>query len=168
MRRPVQNDRSLRVVECARQQSQVDRCCVPSRHIYLRHRRFRRRQIDPRGRYALQGCGAPTDGCGRGPDAARPHRGPGTTRQDHRYRPVADRPHAALQPSDLYRLVCADPRLVRRAAGVPRTRLQARPLQLQREGRPLRSVPGRRRSEDRNALPARRVRHLRYMQGQAL
>ena len=49
-------------------------------------------------------------------------------------------------------------------AGLPevrRTRLQARPVQLQRQGRALREVPGRRADQDRDALPARRLRHLR-------
>ena len=36
------------------------------------------------------------------------------SRQDRRHRPVADRPHAALQPGDLHRRLLADPRLVRR------------------------------------------------------
>ncbi|MGY3421102.1 excinuclease ABC subunit A [Bradyrhizobium sp. F1.13.4] len=47
-------------------------------------------------------------------------------------------------------------------------RLRARPLLLQRQGRPLRSLPGRRRHQDRDALSARRLRHLRRLQGQAL
>ncbi len=45
---------------------------------------------------------------------------------------------------------------------------QPGPLLVQRQGRPLRGVPGRRAGEDRDALPARRVRHLRGVQGQAL
>ena len=60
------------------------------------------------------------------PAPARPHRGPGAHRQDHRHRPVADRPHAALQPGDLYRRVHADPRMVRRPAGIQGARLRAR------------------------------------------
>ena len=40
---------------------------------------------------------------------------------------------------------------------------QPRPLQLQREGRPLRSLPGRRPAPHRNEFPARRVRHLRSL-----
>ena len=47
-------------------------------------------------------------------------------------------------------------------------RLRARPLLVQRQGRPLRGLPGRRRDQDRDALPARRLRHLRRLQGQAL
>ena len=42
------------------------------------------------------------------------------------------------------------------------------PLLLQREGRTLRGVPGRRAGEDRDALPARRLRALRGVQGPAL
>jgi excinuclease ABC subunit A len=44
-------------------------------------------------------------------------------------------------------------------------RLQARALQLQRQGRTLRGVPGRRPDQDRDALPPRRLRHLRGMRG---
>ncbi len=107
-------------------------------------------------------------GAGAGAGAARPDRGAGPTRQDHRHRPVADRPHAALQPGDLHRSVRADPRLVRRTAGSAGARLQARPVQLQRQGRALRGLPGRRPAEDRDALPAGRLCHLRHLQGQAL
>ncbi len=56
-------------------------------------------------------------------------------------------------------------------AGLPGSqgaRLRARPLPLQRQGRALRGLPGRRRDQDRDALPARRLRHLRRLQGQAL
>jgi excinuclease ABC subunit A len=53
-------------------------------------------------------------------------------------------------------------------AGGQGARLQARAVQLQRQGRALRGLPGRRRHQDRDALPARRLRHLRDLQGQAL
>ena len=53
-------------------------------------------------------------------------------------------------------------------AGSARARLRARPLLVQREGRPLRGLPGRRRDPGRDALPAGRLRHLRCVQGQAL
>ena len=49
-------------------------------------------------------------------------------------------------------------------AGLPESagaRLQARALLVQRQGRPVRGVPGRRRHQDRDALPPRRLRHLR-------
>jgi excinuclease ABC subunit A len=53
-------------------------------------------------------------------------------------------------------------------AGGQGARLPAGPLLVQRQGRALRGLPGRRRHQDRDALPARRLRHLRRLQGQAL
>ena len=56
-------------------------------------------------------------------------------------------------------------------AGVPesaRPGLRAGPLQLQRQGRPLRELQGRRDPQDRDAVPARRLRDVRGLQGQAL
>ncbi len=50
------------------------------------------------------------------------------------------------------------------AAGIEGARLRARPLLVQRQGRPLRGLPGRRRDQDRDALFARRLRHLRRLQ----
>ncbi len=47
-------------------------------------------------------------------------------------------------------------------------RLPAGPLLVQREGRSLRGVPGRRHDQDRDALPPRRVRPVRGVQGRAL
>ena len=116
----------------------------------------------------FQGGLAPHHGLARAPGRARPHRGAGVPRQGDRHRPVADRAHAALQPGDLHRRLHADPRLVRRAAGGEGARLPARPLLLQRQGRALRGLPGRRRHQDRDALPARRLRDLRRLPRQAL
>jgi len=73
-----------------------------------------------------------------------------------------------LQPRHLHRRLHADPRMVRRPAREQGARLRARPLLLQRQGRPLRGLPGRRRHQDRDALFARRLCHLRRLQGQAL
>ena len=89
-------------------------------------------------------------------------------RQDHRDRPEPDRAHAALEPGDLCRAVHADPRAVRRRPGVAGPRLHPGPLQLQRQGRPLRELQGRRHPQDRDAVPARRLRPVRGLQGQAL
>ena len=152
----------------ARQQSEERHRRDPARHLHLRHRRVGRRQVDLPDRDAVQGGVAPHHGLARASGRARPHRGAGVPRQGHRHRPVADRAHAALQPGDLYRRLHADPRLVRRAAGGQGARLPARPLLLQRQGRPLRGLPGRRRHQDRDALPARRLRHLRRLPRQAL
>ena len=53
-------------------------------------------------------------------------------------------------------------------AGGAGARLRARPLQLQRQGRALRGVRRRRADQDRDALPARHLRHLRGLRRQAL
>ena len=56
-------------------------------------------------------------------------------------------------------------------AGVPESRVRGYkpgPLQLQRQGRPLRELQGRRDPQDRDAVPARRLRPVRGLQGQAL
>ena len=101
----------------------------------------------------------------RPPQADRGHRAP---RQGDQHRPVADRAHAALQPGDLHRRVRQDPHAVLEHAGSEGARVPARPLLVQREGRPLRGVPGRRHDQDRDALPPRRVRAVRGLQGRAL
>ena len=102
------------------------------------------------------------------PGDARSHHGTRAHRQGHRHRPEPDRAHAALEPGDVHRAVHADSRAVRRAAGREDPRLRAGPLLVQREGRPLRGVPGRRAREDRDALPSRRLRAVRGVQGEAL
>ena len=56
-------------------------------------------------------------------------------------------------------------------AGVPEARVRGYtpgPLQLQRQGRPLRELQGRRDPQDRDAVPARRLRPVRGLQRQAL
>jgi excinuclease ABC subunit A len=60
------------------------------------------------------------------------------------------------------------PRPVRAAAGIEGARLRPRALLVQREGRPLRTLPGRRAGQDRDALPARRVREVRRVPRPAL
>ena len=119
-------------------------------------------------RHALQGAGAAAQRRQRGPCPVRPHRRHRASRQGHRHRPVADRADAALQPRHLYGRVHADPRMVRRPPRGQGARLRARPLLVQRQGWPLRGLPGRRRHQDRDALSAGRLRHLRRLQGQAL
>ena len=71
-------------------------------------------------------------------------------------------------PATYVGLFAPDPRAVRRHARGPRPRLLARPLQLQRQGRPLRELQGRRDHQDRDAVPAGRLRPVRGVQGQAL
>ncbi len=98
---------------------------------------------------------------------ARPHRHR-ADRQGHRHRPEADRPHAALEPGDVHQGLRRHPRRLRADARGAHLRLPARALLLQRARRALRGVRGRRRAPGRDALPARRVRHVRGLPRQAL
>ena len=99
---------------------------------------------------------------------ARRARGRGGSRQGHRDRPVAHRPHAALEPGHVRRPVHAHSRAVRGRARGAHARLQARPVLVQRQGRPLRELQGRRDHQDRDAVPARRLRPVRGLRRQAL
>ncbi len=149
----------------AREQPQGRDLRNPARHVLLRQRRLGRRQIDPDRRDALQGARQAAQQFARAIGAVRAVGRRRVPRQDRRYRPVADRADAALEPGDLYRLLHPDPRLVRRAARGQGARLSAGPLLVQRQGRALRGVPGRRRHQDRDAFPARRLCSVRRVQG---
>ena len=151
-----------------RTQPEGDRRRDPARRLLLRHRGLGLGQVDagqrdpaPRGRQPP----APGEAAARRP---RRHRRAQPDRQDHQHRPVADRPHAALQPGHLHQHLRPHPPALRPDPGGAGARLQARPLQLQRQGRPLRGLPRRRPDQDRDALPARRLRALRAVPRQAL
>ena len=125
-----------------RAQPARDRRRVPSRRLYLRHRRERLRQEHPGGRDPLP-QGRPAVASGQ--TAARPggrRGGLAAHRQGHRHRPVPHRPHAALQSRHLHRRLHADPGTLRLGAGGTHARLQARPVLLQRQGGPLRGLSG--------------------------
>ena len=145
----------------AHAQPEGDRRRVPGRQARLRHRRLGLRQVDARQRDRLQGAREPAPQDAR--EAGRPRRGRGhrLLRQGDRHRPVADRPHAALEPGHVHRPVHADPRALLADARGQGARLQAGPLLVQRARRPLRDVQGRRPDQDRDALPARRLRAVR-------
>ena len=141
---------------------------VPARDVHRGHRRLGLGQVHAGRRGAVPGAGPRAHRLARDRRGARPRRGRRAHRQDHRDRPEPDRPDAALEPGHVHRPVRPDPRAVRRHARRPRPRLPARPLQLQRQGRPLRELQGRRDHQDRDAVPAGRVRPVRGVQGQAV
>ena len=89
-------------------------------------------------------------------------------RQGDRDRPAADRAHAAIEPGDLHRSVHPHPRAVLAHARCEGARLQARAVLVQRQGWALRDLQGRRTDQDRDALPARRLRAVRDVQGEAV
>ncbi len=98
-------------------------------------------------------------------DARRPRRdrGAGAGRQGHQRRPGPARQHADLDPRHLLGRVRPDPRAVRQAARGEGPRLHPAPVQLQPARRPVRGVRGGRAEADRDALPARRLGHLRRL-----
>ena len=138
---------------------QEHRPAVPARDVHRGHRRVGQRQEHARHRGPVPRAGPRAQRLARAGRRPRPARGRAPRRQDHRDRPEPDRPHAALQPGDVHRAVRPDPRAVRRRPRGPRPRLHAGPVQLQRQGRPLRELQGRRDPQDRDAVPARRLRH---------
>ncbi len=161
-------DRPRRDPRRAAAQPQVDRRRRPARRADDGDRGVRVGQVDARQRGAVQGGRQPpaprADAAGRAHGGARPR----PARQDHPGRPVADRAHAAVEPGDVHGPVRHDPRPVRQDAGGAGARLQAGPLLVQRQGRALRGLPRRRADQDRDALPARRVRAVRAVPRQAL
>ena len=66
-----------------------------------------------------------------------------------------------VEPGDLHGPLRRDPRHLLEDQGGPRARVQAGPLLVQRQGRALRGLPRRRADQDRDALPARRLRPVR-------
>ncbi len=83
-------------------------------------------------------------------------------------RPVAHRPHAALQPGHLRQGVRPHPRAVRGHRRRPRPRPVGQPFLLQRPRRALRGLRRRRPGPRGHAVPRRRVPGLRGVRGQAL
>ena len=102
------------------------------------------------------------------PAPFREMHGPRVLRQGDQRRPEPDRPHAAIESGDVHGALHADPRALRAGEGGARTRLRSRAILVQREGRTLRGMPGRRPDQGRDALPARRLRAVRRLPRPAL
>ena len=122
----------------------------------------------PGQRDPLQGAGRPLLPRRRPP--RRPPRADRrrAARQGDRHRPEPDRPHPALQPGHLHQRLQPHPLADGQDPRGADARLRPRPLQLQRQGGAVRGLPGRRPDQDRDALPARHLRHLRGLRRPAL
>ena len=122
-------------------------------------------QVHARQRHPLSITGAHAVPGGRRARRSRRDAGHGAPRQGDRDRSVADRPDAAVEPGDLHRALHLHPRSVRDDARREGARVPDRALLVQRQGRPVRGVPGRWGHRHRDALPAGRLRHVRAVQG---
>ena len=134
---------------------------VPARGVLCGHRRLGVGQVDPGQRDPLPRGRQPAAPGTAAPRCPRPDRRDRAGRQDHQHRPVADRAHPALEPRHLHRGLRSHPPALRRHPRGAGARIQARAVQLQRQGRAMRGLPWRRPDQDRDALPARRLRALR-------
>ena len=129
----------------AREQSEERGCRNPARHAGGHHRRVGFGQEHADQRDSLQGV---VEAAGRYAHAARRsrfHRRRGSRTQGGEHRPIGDRPQQPLESGDLHRVLRRYPRSLHALACFGGARLQIRPVQLQRQGRPLRGMPGRRR-----------------------
>ena len=152
----------------ARAQPQGHRRRVPARLPRRGHRRERERQEHARERHPVPRAHAADLQVADGARPAQDDRGHRDARQGHQHRPVADRAHATLEPGHLHRRVRQDPHAVRQDPGGEGPGLPAGPVLVQREGRSLRGLCGRRHDQDRDALPPRRLRAVRGVQGRPL
>jgi excinuclease ABC subunit A len=103
-----------------------------------------------------------------GTRAARQHRGAGGDRQGHQRRPEPIGRTPRSNPATYTGAVRSRSATCSRQCRGARARLRPGTLLVQRQGRPLRGLPGRRRDQGRDALPARRLRALRRVPRQAL
>ena len=141
---------------------------LPARRADLGDRCVRVRQVDAGQRHPGRGAGEQAQRRPAGAGPAYPGHRAGPPGQAGAGRPVADRPHAAIQPGHLHRGVRQDPHPVRRHHRGQSPRLPARPILVQRQGRSLRGVHRRRHHQDRDELPARRVCAVRGVPGRPL
>ena len=144
-----------------REQPAQRRRRLPARLLHRGHRRERLRQVNAGQRHPLPGAGQGAARRAHRAGQARAGHRHGPPRQGGARRPGPDRPHPAVQPGDLHRRVRPHQEAVRGDHRGEDPRLPAGPVLLQREGRPLRGLLRRRHDQDRDAVPAGRVRAVR-------
>ena len=152
----------------ARAQPEIDRRGDSSRPADRHHRCVRIGQEHPRQRRALQGALEAARRHAHAARRARRRRRHGTRPQGGQHRSIADRTEQPLQPRHLRRLLRRGARPVHERPALDRARLPAGPIQLQRQGRALRGVPGRRRDHHAAVFHAGRRGDLRRVQGRAV
>ncbi len=141
-----------------------NRRVVPTRGADLGHRRIRLREVDTGQRHPRRRVGQQAQRRQAGSGQAHPGQRPRPCGQAGAGGPVAHRSHTAVQPGDLYGCVRQDPLTVRRHYRGQGARVSARPVLVQRQGRSLRGLLGRRHHQDRDELPARCLCAVRGLQ----
>ncbi len=124
----------------ARAQPQRPRRRDPAQRLRVHHGCVRLGQVDAGARHPAarpDAADLQVEGPGRPPPPDQRHRAAG---QGHRHGPVADRAHAPVQPGDVHGRLRQHPQVVRLDQRGQGPRLHARPVQLQRQGRPVRGV----------------------------
>ena len=109
--------RRLTVHGATREQPPGHRRVVPARRPHRRHRRIGLRQVDAGQRHPLHAPGPRAERRAQRARAAHAGRGRRPGRQGRARRPVAHRPHAAVQPGDVHRRLRPRPQAVRRDDG---------------------------------------------------
>ena len=137
----------------------------PARALRLRHRCQRLGEVDARARRAASSARAEGERLAAAAGQAQEADRLGADRQGDRHRPIADRAHPAVEPRHVHRRVRPHPQAVRAGARGARPRLPAGPVLVQRPRRAVRELRRRRPDQDRDALPARRLRDVRGVQG---
>ena len=133
----------------------------PARLPRVGHRCVRVGQVHPDQRHPRDGAGEPAQRRATGAGAAHPDHRPGQPGQAGAGRPEPDRPHPAEQPRHVHGRVGPGPQALRRHHRGEGARLPAGPVLVQRQGWALRGLLRRRHDQDRDELPARRLRPVR-------
>ena len=142
---------------------------LPARQPGRGHRGVRLGQVDAGQRHPLHRAGQQAQRRPPGAGPAQDGHGAGAPRQGRARRPGPDRPHAPQSNPATYTGVFDHMRTLFAETTEAKIRgYHAGPVLVQRQGRPLRRVLRRRHDQDRDELPARRLRPVRGLPRRAV
>ena len=142
-------------------------CRDPAQHDHVRHWREWVGQVHARARRVVCGHQALQGRLGSARRQSPLARGAGVHHRRRVDRPDTNRPDPAVESGHVPQGVRSDPRAFLPHQGCTGERSDREPLFVQRAGRPVRGVSGRRRGACGDAVPCRRLRPLRPVQRQA-